>query len=403
MDTEIGSLEERLKSFLEQLNTECGIFERIVYKNKNQHRRSSYFQYLLKVRRDLRLLQSAKLDEILACCFHVFTGKKPKQKLHLLESLKWRKCDCGVPNFMERLLGAARLLSQMVEPMLKAATEISILLAQSFFMGFSLTILASLARLRVLVQQILLDFVSAFNMVSSLSQKKQSVKITQEGIEVFRDFYPTNKFFVTLECTWETDKFLLVERTHERSLTNQVGDVADASIKTSAVQYKSVESFLGDDSDMEDNTAKEGSSHNQEDSKHLSISPSSKSENKTQGYGGIELGDNPVKVGSKDERPHPEGEPQATSGTSPSSIFLSQKSGGKSVAFVSVKRPAPSTSAFVAVKKPATSTANASDRCPSEEVVKDNSSKEDSFFNLLTGGSIKDVALLFHIILQLDH
>ncbi|XP_065875613.1 uncharacterized protein [Euphorbia lathyris] len=182
MDTEIRSLEDRLKSFLEQLNTEYGIFERIVYKNKNQHRRSSYFQYLLKVRRDLRLLQSAKLDEILACCFHVFTGKKPKQKLHLLES--------HVPDFMERLLGAARLLSQMVEPMLKAATEISILLAQSFFMGFSLTILASLARLRVLVQQILLDFVSTFNMVSSLSQKKQSVKITQEGIEVFRDFYP---------------------------------------------------------------------------------------------------------------------------------------------------------------------------------------------------------------------
>jgi len=35
-----------------------------------------------------------------------------------------------------------------------------------------------------LLQQILLDVVSVFNMVSSLSQEKQSVKITQEGLEV---------------------------------------------------------------------------------------------------------------------------------------------------------------------------------------------------------------------------
>ncbi|WCJ34934.1 hypothetical protein M5689_016212 [Euphorbia peplus] len=345
----------RLKSFLEQLSTECGIFERIVDKNKNQHRRSSYFQSLLKVRSDLRLLQSAKLDELLACCSHVVTGKKPKQKLHLLESLKWSKSDRGVPNFMEQLLGAARLLSQMVEPMLKAATEISILLAQSFFMGFCLTILASLARLRVLVQQILLDFVSTFNMVSSLSQKKQSVKITQEGIEVFRDFYPTNKYFVTLECTWETDKFSLVESTHKR-----IGDVEDASIKTLAVKYKSVESFLGDDSDIE-----EGSSHNK------------------QGDGSIELGDNPVNVGTKDEYIHPKGEAMATSSTTSPSSKL-QNSG----AFVSIKRPAPSTSAFVAVKRP--TTWNVTDP-HSEEVVKDNdNNKVDSFFNLLNGGSIKD-------------
>lgn len=50
MDSEIDSTkEEKLKSLLGQLEVECGIFERIVYKNKNQHRRSSYFQYLLKV------------------------------------------------------------------------------------------------------------------------------------------------------------------------------------------------------------------------------------------------------------------------------------------------------------------------------------------------------------------
>lgn len=49
MGSEIEALEERLTSMLGQLQTECGILERMVYKNKNQHRRCSYFQYLLKV------------------------------------------------------------------------------------------------------------------------------------------------------------------------------------------------------------------------------------------------------------------------------------------------------------------------------------------------------------------
>lgn len=43
------NLEEKLTSLLGQLQFEGGIFQRMVYKNKNQHRRSSYFQYLLKV------------------------------------------------------------------------------------------------------------------------------------------------------------------------------------------------------------------------------------------------------------------------------------------------------------------------------------------------------------------
>ncbi|PKI55866.1 hypothetical protein CRG98_023747 [Punica granatum] len=170
-------LQERLKSFLRQLQFECAILERIVHKNKNQHRRCGYFQYLLKVRRDFRLLQSAKLEELLNSCFQVISGDKPKQKINLLESLKSRICDSGKPNFMERLLGAARLLSQ-----------------------------------------ILLDVVSVFNMVSSLSQERQSVKLTQEGIEIFREYYPINRDYVTLECIWETDKYILVERMHKSEI-----------------------------------------------------------------------------------------------------------------------------------------------------------------------------------------
>nr|KYP60864.1 hypothetical protein KK1_023278 [Cajanus cajan] len=271
MGTEFETIEARLTSMLAQLQSEGGILYRMVYKNKNQHRRCSYFQRLLKVRRDLRLLQLANLEELVTSCFHVIKGDRPKQKVHLLESLKRRKCDGEKHNFMERLLGAARLLAEMVEPILKAASypsailvssdlyfnafffslisydgEISVLFAQSFFMGFSLTIMALLARLRVLVQQILLDVVSLFNMVSPLSITKQSIKINHNGIEVFRDFYPVSDDFVTLECVWKSDKFILLETKHKKKNESQVEDSGgNVTIQTSDVNYTSIESLLG--------------------------------------------------------------------------------------------------------------------------------------------------------------
>ncbi|KAG6420805.1 hypothetical protein SASPL_117344 [Salvia splendens] len=196
MDSNIKTVEQRLKSFTSQLHTECGILERLVYKHKNQHRRSSYFQYILKVcnlgyakflhqvRRDLQLLKSLNLDEVLESSFLVIHGDRPKQKVQLLEGLKRRKTNSGKYNFLERLLGVTRLLSQIVEPLLKAAIEISMLLARSFFMKFSLVVLAVLARVRVLVQQMLLDAVLLYNTVSSLSLKEQSIKLKQEGFEL---------------------------------------------------------------------------------------------------------------------------------------------------------------------------------------------------------------------------
>lgn len=130
---------------------------------------------------------------------------------------------------------------------MKAAIEISTLLARSFFMGFSMTVLALLARLRVLTQQILLDVVSVFNMVSSLSQKQQSVKLNQEGIEVFREYYPKNEQEVVfLECVWENDKFILQERKSEpdnKILETRNDDVICEGLST--VEYQSIETILG--------------------------------------------------------------------------------------------------------------------------------------------------------------
>ncbi|KAL8128392.1 uncharacterized protein LOC141721609 isoform X2 [Apium graveolens] len=251
MDSETESLEEaRLKSLIKELKLEYGILQKLVYKNKNQHRRSSYFQYLLKVTRDLRLLlQSADLEHTFNSSFLVIHGKRPRHKVQLLESLKRRKCH-GNHTFLDRLLGIARLLSQIIEPMVKAAMEISALIARSFFMGFSLAIMALLARLRVLVQQMLLDVVSVFNTVSSLSRKEQSVKLTQDGLEVYRDLYPAREQAVYLNCVWKTDKFVLSENVSERVDTNEYVVLIDYPGEASTVQYQCIETLLGDTADQ---------------------------------------------------------------------------------------------------------------------------------------------------------
>ncbi|XP_022886632.1 uncharacterized protein LOC111402501 isoform X2 [Olea europaea var. sylvestris] len=248
MGSEIEITEQRVKSYIVQLQTECGILGRIIYKNKNQHRRCSYFQYLLKVSMDLRLLKSANMEEILSACFLIIIGNRPKQKVQLLESLKRTRCDSGKYNVLDRLLGVARLLSQMVEPVVEAAMEISKLLARSFFMGFSVTIFAVLARLRALVQQVLLDAVYVFNTVSSISQKEQTIKLNQKGFEVFREYYPTKKQATTfLECVWQTDKYVLVERMNTSESKSQEKDVGeDVFLRSSKIIYKNIEVLLGE-------------------------------------------------------------------------------------------------------------------------------------------------------------
>ncbi|KAM7469175.1 hypothetical protein LguiA_007358 [Lonicera macranthoides] len=338
------TVEARLKSFLGQLQAEYGILDRIVYKNKNQHRRCSYFQYLLKVRSDLRLLQSAHLEEIVSSSFIVINGNRAKQKVQLLESLKRKKCD-GKHNFLERLLGATRLVAEMVEPMMKAATEISILLARSFFMSFSVTVLALLGRLRVLVQQILLDVVSVFNTVSTLSQKAQSVKLSQEGFEVYREYYPTLEQTVTLDCVLETNKFVLLERINEPSNKDSDADTREeVSLGRPAVQYQSIETVLGDDlsKPSEENPANlkedDTTTTTATNTSSLEATVPQSDDSKQKDEDGYKVENNSgLRIGP----PGPE-DNWMTSSTL--SLPLKRKSGlGGKVAFVSVKRPAPST------------------------------------------------------------
>lgn len=64
-------------------------------------------------------------------------------------------------------------------------------------------------------------------------------------MQVFREYYPTNEEYVSLECVWETDKFVLLERVEKIEMKNGDGDSReDVSLGTSTIQYQSIEALL---------------------------------------------------------------------------------------------------------------------------------------------------------------
>ncbi|KAG8377502.1 hypothetical protein BUALT_Bualt08G0039600 [Buddleja alternifolia] len=99
MASGIEKVEERIKSFTGQLQTECGIPERLVYKHKNQHRRCSYFQYLPKLKSETKKRKVA------------FVSVKPPVPSTTNESR-----HVVLPAEVARLLLKNRLLSEVSYP-----------------------------------------------------------------------------------------------------------------------------------------------------------------------------------------------------------------------------------------------------------------------------------------------
>lgn len=66
-------------------------------------------------------------------------------------------------------------------------------------------------------------------------------------LQVFREYYPIkDQPSVLLECRWQTDKYVLVEKINENQNHSQRADIGEAvPLGASAVQYKSIEVLLG--------------------------------------------------------------------------------------------------------------------------------------------------------------
>lgn len=65
-------------------------------------------------------------------------------------------------------------------------------------------------------------------------------------MQVYREFYPKKEDYVTLECVWNTDKFVLAERMNKCEIEMPEGDNGgEVSVGNNAMRYQSIESFLG--------------------------------------------------------------------------------------------------------------------------------------------------------------
>ncbi|XP_015160187.1 uncharacterized protein [Solanum tuberosum] len=287
------------------------------------------------VRRDVRLLQTANLEEVLSASFQVLNGKRPKQKVQLLGSLKRRRSNGGKYNFLERLSGVAHLLSQM-----------------------------------------LLDVVCVFNNVSSLSQREQAIKLTQDGFEIFREYFPPKQQVIFLECIWESDKYILVERQNQKDVGSQEKEVGeDVSVEASKVQYESIELFLGDDKPGQ--TASKDSAEDGQTIKDNDIVDSLEDPIQDSNDESRAQVDSTIAGPSGNNFDTPEA--GALPSTSPDKNPAKAKHGSRnSVAFVSVKRPKVSTNNELGF-----------DIHRTEKGDNSGVDKEDPFFSLLFSGNVK--------------
>ncbi|CAK9866801.1 unnamed protein product [Sphagnum jensenii] len=220
MAVEARDLQNRLREQVTQLLGENSTFQRLMYKSCNQHRRATYFRRLVQIRRDFQLLQLLGLPELIETFIQFVTPEKQATATAKTGSLFPRSWGTEAKqqdriSVQRRLLGTARLLQQMAEPILDASSQITGLLSQSFFMPFALTMLALLARFRVLVLQVLYEVIAAFNLVAASSQCRQesgSMKGMIPGGEEGHISKETSFLPLWLECQWDGVKLLLFEK-----------------------------------------------------------------------------------------------------------------------------------------------------------------------------------------------
>ncbi|MCO5561477.1 hypothetical protein L7F22_015098 [Adiantum nelumboides] len=197
MELALQKTEHRVQEALLQLTNETIIFERLMYKSVNQHRRALYFRRLCQVRRDLRLLQSAKLTELIQNVLKYIANNSRKPLLEEgRQQSKERQSE--VFDLRRRLYGVVRLLDQqMYDPILNASLQVAGLLGRTFFMPFALTALSMLARIQILVLQCLHDVSMIYDNFSEWASKK----------ELIDPYLQTLPFSVM--CNWDGKKLSL--------------------------------------------------------------------------------------------------------------------------------------------------------------------------------------------------
>lgn len=189
-----------------------------------------------------------------------------------------------------------------------------------------------------------------------------------------------NEQAVLLDCVWETDKFVLHEKSNSCETDHREKNAREVSIGPSAIQYQSIEVLLGDDESgkADPNSVSECLAHIEVDNPSSLMGPLIENDDMKRVEDGSKVEDVSVSgyAEPSNETLHSETGLVVELGSSLHTNPLKRKSGSQNKV------------AFVSVKKPAATTANISGlQIKGTESHGDN--KEDRFFSLLTGGNLK--------------
>ncbi|DBA79811.1 hypothetical protein WJX77_011348 [Trebouxia sp. C0004] len=153
---------------------EAALLSKLLYKSKNQHRSSKHFQYLSEVKRCMRLLQQVQLSDLVGDLNHLRSNAGVGMPATASLVMFGRASKLQVPSqqagilVLQRLLAGGRLAVKTIPAAHAAAAQLLAQLSMTYFMPFCLTALAMLARIQVLVCQLLLDSIKAYNCLMPL-------------------------------------------------------------------------------------------------------------------------------------------------------------------------------------------------------------------------------------------
>ncbi|GBG70589.1 hypothetical protein CBR_g6715 [Chara braunii] len=164
------SLEECAEKLRQpSLWAESTMFDRILYKNNNQHRCTLYFQRLRAVRQGMNLLRKVGLHEHLQdLCIKL----RSRPDASSCSSSPSDEEYAQVQNVLKRLWAGAKLMSRINRAALIAAARVATLLASQTFGRMAAIAFGCLSRFHVLLCQMICDTVPAYNLLLSTATER---------------------------------------------------------------------------------------------------------------------------------------------------------------------------------------------------------------------------------------
>ncbi|KAL0021447.1 hypothetical protein WJX79_000584 [Trebouxia sp. C0005] len=179
---------------------EAALLSKLLYKSKNQHRSSKHFQYLSEVKQCMKLLQQLQLSDLVGDLNHLTSSAGVGVPASASLIMFGRANKLHVPAqqagilVLQRLLAGCRLAVKTIPAAHAAAVQLLAQLSMTYFMPFCLTALAMVARIQVLVCQLLLDSIKAYNSLLPLVMVLPQQNLARTGT------YPDLPHM--LSCSW---------------------------------------------------------------------------------------------------------------------------------------------------------------------------------------------------------